>query len=151
MRERRIAWNGPAPPPAVRRTLAERGLTLVRGAADAPAIVFTTTARLPRGAPSASLSAGASTLGPGRWMWVCAAPLSEARKTEASKLDINFGSQIRSYVLAPYRMIKDHRTKLAIGDVDRVLEGDLEPLIHAYLVYRKTGRTAGDGKDDLPE
>ncbi|HZT32502.1 MAG TPA: peptide chain release factor 2 [Bryobacteraceae bacterium] len=75
----------------------------------------------------------------------------EARKTEASKLDINFGSQIRSYVLAPYRMIKDHRTRLAIGDVDRVLEGDLEPLIHAYLVYRKTGKTMGDGKDDLPE
>ncbi|HWB97494.1 MAG TPA: peptide chain release factor 2 [Bryobacteraceae bacterium] len=75
----------------------------------------------------------------------------EARKTEASKLEINFGSQIRSYVLAPYRLIKDHRTKLAVGDVDRVLEGDLEPLIHAYLVFRKTGKTMGDGKDDLPE
>jgi peptide chain release factor 2 len=75
----------------------------------------------------------------------------ETAKTEASKLDINFGSQIRSYVLAPYRMIKDHRTKLAIGDVDRVLEGDLEPLIHAYLVFRKTGKVAGDGKDELPE
>jgi len=54
-------------------------------------------------------------------------------------------------VLAPYRMIKDHRTKLAVGDVDRVLEGDVEPLIHAWLVWRKTGRIAGDGKDDLPE
>ena len=75
----------------------------------------------------------------------------ETRKTEDSKLDINFGSQIRSYVLAPYRMIKDHRTKLAIGDVDRVLNGGLDPLIHAYLVFRKTGRIAGDGKDDLPE
>jgi peptide chain release factor 2 len=75
----------------------------------------------------------------------------EARKTEASKADINFGSQIRSYVLAPYRMIKDHRTKLAIGDVDRVLEGDLEPLIHAWLVWRKTGKISGDAKDDLPE
>jgi len=75
----------------------------------------------------------------------------EARKTEDSKLEINFGSQIRSYVLAPYRMIKDHRTKLAIGDVDRVLEGGVDPLMHAYLVWRKTGKTAGDGKDDLPE
>jgi len=75
----------------------------------------------------------------------------ETRKTEASKLDINFGSQIRSYVLAPYRMIKDHRTKLAIGDVDRVLNGGLDALIHAYLVFRKTGRIAGDGKDELPE
>jgi peptide chain release factor 2 len=75
----------------------------------------------------------------------------EARKTEASKADINFGSQIRSYVLAPYRMIKDHRTKLAVGDVDRVLEGDLEPLIHAYLVWRRTGKVMGDGKDELPD
>ncbi len=75
----------------------------------------------------------------------------ETRKTEANKLDINFGSQIRSYVLAPYRMIKDHRTKLAIGDVDRVLGGDLDALIKAYLVWRKTGRTAGDAKDDLPD
>jgi peptide chain release factor 2 len=75
----------------------------------------------------------------------------ETRKTEASKLDINFGSQIRSYVLAPYRLIKDHRTKLSVGDVDRVLDGDLDALIHAYLVFRKTGKTAGDAKDDLPE
>jgi peptide chain release factor 2 len=75
----------------------------------------------------------------------------EDRKLEANKLDINFGSQIRSYVLAPYRMIKDLRTKLAIGDVDRVLDGDIDPLIHAYLVYRRTGKTAGDGKEELPE
>jgi peptide chain release factor 2 len=75
----------------------------------------------------------------------------EDRKLEDTKLEINFGSQIRSYVLAPYRLIKDHRTKLAIGDVDRVLDGDLDALIHAYLVYRKTGKTASDGKDDLPD
>ena len=75
----------------------------------------------------------------------------EEKKLEDSKLDINFGSQIRSYVLAPYRMVKDHRTKLSIGDVDRVLDGDLEDLIHTYLVWRKTGKTAGDAKDDLPE
>jgi peptide chain release factor 2 len=76
---------------------------------------------------------------------------AEERKLEDTKLDINFGSQIRSYVLAPYRLIKDHRTKLSIGDVDRVLDGDLDSLIHAYLVFRKTGKTAADGKDDLPE
>jgi peptide chain release factor 2 len=75
----------------------------------------------------------------------------EDRKLEASKLDINFGSQIRSYVLAPYRLIKDHRTKLAIGDVDRVLDGDIDELIQAWLVYRKTGKIASDGKDELPE
>ena len=75
----------------------------------------------------------------------------ETRKTEDAKLEINFGSQIRNYVLAPYRLVKDLRSKLAIGDVDRVLDGDLEPLIHAYLVWRKTGKIAGDAKDELPE
>ncbi len=59
------------------------------------------------------------------------------KQIEDSKLDINFGSQIRSYVLQPYRMIKDHRTKLEIGDVDRVLDGDLRPLMQAYLRMRR--------------
>ncbi len=62
---------------------------------------------------------------------------AEARKLEDSKLDINFGSQIRSYVLAPYRMVKDLRTRVEIGDVDRVLDGDLAPLIRAYLIHRR--------------
>ncbi|MCL5746039.1 MAG: PCRF domain-containing protein, partial [Acidobacteria bacterium] len=75
----------------------------------------------------------------------------EERKVEATKADINFGSQIRSYVLAPYRLIKDHRTKLGIGDVDRVLDGDLDQFMHAYLVYKKTGKMSGDGREDLPE
>ena len=76
---------------------------------------------------------------------------AEDRILEDSKLGINFGSQIRSYVLAPYRMIKDHRTKLSIGDVDRVLEGDMDATMHSFLVFRKTGKTfgAGDGKDDV--
>jgi peptide chain release factor 2 len=73
----------------------------------------------------------------------------EERKLEDTKLEINFGSQIRSYVLAPYRLIKDHRTKLAVGDVDRVLDGDLDALIHAYLVFRKTGKTASDKDEPL--
>jgi len=59
------------------------------------------------------------------------------KKVEDSKLDINFGSQIRSYILQPYRMIKDHRTKVEIGDVDRVIDGDLQPFIRAYLVMRR--------------
>jgi peptide chain release factor 2 len=75
----------------------------------------------------------------------------EDKKSEDSKLEINFGSQIRSYVLAPYRMIKDHRTKFSVGDVDRVLDGDLEEFMHAWLVFKKTGKTAGDGKDDMPD
>jgi len=61
------------------------------------------------------------------------------RKIEDSKLDIDFGSQIRSYVLQPYRLIKDHRTKTEIGDVDRVIDGDLQPFIRAYLRMRRGG------------
>ncbi len=75
----------------------------------------------------------------------------EDQKLEDTKLEINFGSQIRSYVLAPYRLIKDHRTKLSIGDVDRVLDGDIDALVHAYLVWRKTGKISGESKEDLPE
>jgi peptide chain release factor 2 len=59
------------------------------------------------------------------------------KKIEDSKLDIDFGSQIRSYVLQPYRMVKDHRTKVEVGDVDRVLDGDLQPFITAYLRMRR--------------
>jgi len=62
-----------------------------------------------------------------------------ARKLEDSKLDINFGSQIRSYVLQPYRMVKDLRTRVEVGDVDRVLDGDLEPFIRAFLKMRREG------------
>jgi peptide chain release factor 2 len=61
----------------------------------------------------------------------------ESQKLEDSKMDINFGSQIRSYVLHPYRLVKDVRTKLEVGDADRVLDGDLDPFIRAYLVSRR--------------
>jgi peptide chain release factor 2 len=64
------------------------------------------------------------------------------KKIEDSKLDIDFGSQIRSYVLQPYRMIKDHRTKMEVGDVDRVIDGDLQPFIRAYLQMRRGGKAA---------
>jgi peptide chain release factor 2 len=60
-----------------------------------------------------------------------------SRQIEDSKLDIDFGSQIRSYVLQPYRMVKDHRTKFEVGDVDRVLDGDIEGFIRAYLLMRR--------------
>src|SRR5690348_9416654 len=64
------------------------------------------------------------------------------KKVEDSKLDIDFGSQIRSYVLQPYRMVKDHRTKEEVGDVDRVLDGDLQPFIRAYLLMRRGERSS---------
>ena len=63
------------------------------------------------------------------------------RKIEDSKLDIDFGSQIRSYVLQPYRMVKDHRTKQEVGDVDRVLDGDLQPFIRSYLSMRRAEKS----------
>jgi hypothetical protein len=63
-----------------------------------------------------------------------------SRKLEDSKLDIKFGSQIRSYVLQPYRMAKDLRTRVEVGDVDKVLDGDLEPFIRGYLRMRREQR-----------
>jgi peptide chain release factor 2 len=68
------------------------------------------------------------------------------KKIEDSKLDIDFGSQIRSYVLAPYRMVKDHRTKTEVGDVDRVLDGDLHPFLRAYLLMRRNEQKGDGGK-----
>jgi peptide chain release factor 2 len=56
---------------------------------------------------------------------------------EAGKADISFGSQIRSYVLAPYQLVKDTRTKLERGNVEAVLGGDLDDFIKAYLLARK--------------
>jgi len=63
------------------------------------------------------------------------------------KKDIAFGHQIRSYVLAPYRMVKDHRTKEQVGDPDRVLEGDLDAFIKAYLMKKASG-TLGEPAPD---
>ena len=65
-----------------------------------------------------------------------------SKEIEDSKLDIGFGSQIRSYVMQPYRLIKDHRTKLEIGDVDRVIDGDLRPFMQAYLRMRRGEKKA---------
>jgi len=62
------------------------------------------------------------------------------RKLDETKLDISFGSQIRTYTLQPYRLVKDHRTKFEMGDVDRVLDGDLDPFIRSFLLAR-AGKT----------
>jgi peptide chain release factor 2 len=62
---------------------------------------------------------------------------AETAELEASKQDISFGSQIRNYVLAPYRLVKDARTKLERGNVDAVLGGDIDDFIKAYLLQRR--------------
>ena len=59
---------------------------------------------------------------------------AERDKIEAGKADISFGSQIRNYVLAPYRMVKDVRTGVESGNTDAVLDGELDPFITAYLL-----------------
>jgi peptide chain release factor 2 len=74
---------------------------------------------------------------------------AETRKLDETKRDISFGSQIRTYTLQPYRLVKDHRTKFEMGDVDRVLEGDLDPFIRNYLLSRRKGTLgSGDGSTD---
>ncbi len=65
----------------------------------------------------------------------------ETRKLEEAKGEIAFGNQVRSYVLHPYHLVKDHRTKQELGDTDRVLDGDIEPLIKAYLLSRRAAVT----------
>ena len=60
-------------------------------------------------------------------------------KIGGEKKEIAFGSQIRSYVLHPYQMVKDHRTKLEVGNVERVLDGDLDPFIKSYLMQKAGG------------
>jgi len=70
------------------------------------------------------------------------------RKIEDSKLEIGFGSQIRSYVLQPYRMAKDLRTRVEVGDVDKVLDGDLEPFIRGYLRMRREGNLPATVEED---
>jgi peptide chain release factor 2 len=71
---------------------------------------------------------------------------AEARDAaEATKKDINFGSQIRSYVLAPYRLVKDLRTGVETGKVDDALDGDLDQFIQPYLLgVRRTDRAVDD-------
>ena len=64
--------------------------------------------------------------------------LEEIAKERGEAQDVNFGSQIRSYVLHPYSMVKDHRTDHEVGDTGRVLDGDLDGFVRAYLLRSAT-------------
>ena len=63
----------------------------------------------------------------------------EIAKERGEAQDVNFGSQIRSYVLHPYTMVKDHRTDEEMGDANRVLDGDLDGFVRAYLLQQAKG------------
>ena len=62
---------------------------------------------------------------------------AEQQSLHGEKKEIGWGSQIRSYVLQPYRMVKDHRTEYEMGNVDAVLDGDLDSFIKAYLLWAR--------------
>ena len=97
-------------------------------------------------------------------MQILAARLAERQRVErqqeleslqGEKKDVAFGSQIRSYTLAPYQLVKDERTRYETGNVQSVLDGDLDPFVEAYLQWRRQrrrrtfavgpGRMRGDG------
>ena len=65
-----------------------------------------------------------------------------------AKKEIAFGHQIRSYVLHPYQLVKDHRTKFEVGDPNRVLDGDLDPFIKAYLMQKASGTLGQPSAED---
>ena len=67
----------------------------------------------------------------------------EIAREKGEAQDVNFGSQIRSYVLHPYTMVKDHRTNHEIGNVQAVLDGDLDGFVRAYLLDGRELSAAG--------
>lgn len=76
----------------------------------------------------------------------------ENAKFAADKKDISFGSQIRSYVFCPYTMVKDHRTKFSVGNVQQVMDGDLDGFMNSYLVAKWKGLPLdGSGDDDTDD
>src|SRR5438094_1913763 len=66
-----------------------------------------------------------------------------------AKQQIAFGSQIRSYVLHPYQLVKDHRTKEQVGDINRVLDGDIDQFIKSYLMKRSSGTLVAAPDEDV--
>jgi len=67
---------------------------------------------------------------------------AELAKERGGKVDVGFGSQIRSYVLHPYQMVKDHRTDHEVGNIQSVLDGDLDGFVQAYLLAKAAGSAA---------
>ena len=76
---------------------------------------------------------------------------AEVAKQYGEKPEIAFGSQIRSYVLHPYKLVKDHRTGFEMGNAEGVLEGKLEPFIEAYLRWKRKGSPKLSAGESLPE
>ena len=72
----------------------------------------------------------------------------ENAKFQSDKKEIAWGSQIRSYVFQPYTMVKDHRTKFTVGNVQAVMDGDIDPFIESYLRWKWQGGTATAEADD---
>ena len=64
---------------------------------------------------------------------------AEQEKHAQEKKEISWGNQIRSYVFHPYNMVKDHRTKYETGNIQAVMDGDLDPFIEAYLKMKWSG------------
>ena len=75
----------------------------------------------------------------------------ENSKFAAEKKDISFGSQIRSYVFCPYTMVKDHRTKFSVGNIQGVMDGDIDEFMNSYLVAKMKGLPLEGSEDDDEE
>jgi len=75
----------------------------------------------------------------------------EIAKLKGDQVEISFGSQIRSYVMHPYRLVKDARTNIETGNVDAVLDGEINRFIEGYLKYRANRRPADDQTAALAE
>jgi peptide chain release factor 2 len=72
---------------------------------------------------------------------------AKLQQISGAKKEITFGHQIRSYVLHPYQLVKDHRTKEQVGDVNRVLDGDIDVFIKTFLMKKSSG-TLGEAAED---
>ena len=76
----------------------------------------------------------------------------ENSKFAAEKKEIAWGSQIRSYVFQPYTMVKDHRNKFMVGNVQSIMDGDIDPFIESYMRWRwQGGNAAPDSSDDVED